>query len=38
MNHVLTAILSISFLFNICFAAEKVELKGQKDKESYSLF
>ena len=37
MNYVLTAILSISFLFNICFAAEKVELKDQKDRESYSL-
>ncbi len=37
MNYALTAILSISFLFNVCFAAEKVELKGQKDKESYSL-
>ena len=37
MNYALTAIFSISFLINICFAAEKVELKGQKDKESYSL-
>ena len=37
MNYVLTAILSIRFLFNICFAAEKVELKDQKDRESYSL-
>ena len=37
MNYALTAIFSISFLLNICFAAEKVELKGQKDKESYSL-
>jgi FKBP-type peptidyl-prolyl cis-trans isomerase FklB len=37
MKYVLTAILSISFLFNICFAAEEVELKDQKDKESYSL-
>ena len=37
MKYALTAILSISFLFNICFAAEKLELKDQKDKESYSL-
>ena len=37
MKYALTAILSISFLINICFAAEKVELKDQKDKESYSL-
>ena len=35
MKHVLAGILSIGFLFNICFAAEKLELKGQK--ESYSL-
>jgi len=37
MKVALTALLSISFLFNVCFAAEKVELKDQKDKESYSL-
>jgi FKBP-type peptidyl-prolyl cis-trans isomerase FklB len=37
MKYALTTILSISFFFNICFAAEKPELKDQKDKESYSL-
>ena len=37
MKYALTAILSLGFLFNICFAAEKLELKDQKDKESYSL-
>ena len=37
MKYVLGVILSISFLINICFAAEKLELKGQKDKESYGL-
>jgi len=37
MKVALTALLSISFLFNVCFAAEKLELKDQKDKESYSL-
>jgi FKBP-type peptidyl-prolyl cis-trans isomerase FklB len=37
MNYVLVAILSISFLFNICSAAEKVELEDQKNRESYSL-
>ena len=37
MKYVLVVILSISFLISICFAAEKLELKDQKDKESYSL-
>ena len=37
MKYVLTTILSIGFLFGICFADEKLELKDQKDKESYSL-
>jgi len=37
MKYLLTVILSIGFLFNICFAAEKIELKDQKEKESYSL-
>ena len=37
MKYALIATLGISFLFNICFAAEKLELKDQKDKESYSL-
>src|SRR4030042_4413960 len=38
MKYVLIiTILSIGFLFSICSAGEKVELKEQKDKESYSL-
>jgi len=37
MKYVLTTILIIAFLFTSCFAAEKPELKDQKDKESYSL-
>jgi len=37
MKYVIAAILSLGFLFNICFAGEKIELKDQKDKESYSL-
>jgi len=37
MKYILAFILSISLLFGICFAAEKPELKDQKDKESYSL-
>src|SRR4030065_2032010 len=37
MKHVLATILSISFLFSVCYADEKLELKDQKDKESYSL-
>ena len=37
MKYVLAVILSISFLFNFCLADEKLELKDQKDKESYSL-
>jgi FKBP-type peptidyl-prolyl cis-trans isomerase FklB len=37
MKYVLGVILSISFLTSISFSAEKVELKDQKDKESYSL-
>ena len=37
MKHVLTVILCIALLFGICSAAEKMELKGQKDRESYSL-
>jgi FKBP-type peptidyl-prolyl cis-trans isomerase FklB len=37
MKHLLTVILSIAFLFSICLAEEKLELKDQKDKESYSL-
>ncbi len=39
MKHVPAAMLSLGFLFTctFCFAAEKPELKDQKDKESYSL-
>jgi FKBP-type peptidyl-prolyl cis-trans isomerase FklB len=37
MKFTIIAFLSISFLFNICFAAERPELKDQKDKESYIL-
>lgn len=37
MKYVLVAILSIGFLFGTCFADEKIELKEQKDKDSYSL-
>lgn len=31
------SLLGILFLFNVCFAQEKSELKDQKDRESYSL-
>ena len=37
MKHILAAIISIGLLFGVCSAADKVELKSQKDKESYSL-
>jgi FKBP-type peptidyl-prolyl cis-trans isomerase FklB len=37
MKYLFITILSMVFLFSICFAAEKLELKDQKDKESYSL-
>jgi FKBP-type peptidyl-prolyl cis-trans isomerase FklB len=37
MKYVLTIILSIGFLFGICSAGEEIQLKDQKDKESYSL-
>jgi FKBP-type peptidyl-prolyl cis-trans isomerase FklB len=37
MKYVLATILSVGFFFNICYADEKLELKDQKDKESYSL-
>jgi FKBP-type peptidyl-prolyl cis-trans isomerase FklB len=37
MKHLVTAILSIALLFSVCHAQEKLELKHQKDKESYSL-
>jgi FKBP-type peptidyl-prolyl cis-trans isomerase FklB len=37
MKYVLIIILSIAFLFSVCHAQGKLELKDQKDKESYSL-
>ena len=37
MKHLIITILGIAFLFGICYADEKLELKDQKDKESYSL-
>jgi len=37
VKQILAAIVSISLLFGVCSAADKLELKGQKDKESYSL-
>jgi hypothetical protein len=37
MKYVLTIMLSVGFLFGICSAGEKIELKDQKDTESYSL-
>ena len=37
MKYILAIILSIGFLFGVCFAADQLELKDQKDKESYSL-
>lgn len=37
MKQILTAIIGISVLVSVCYGAEKVELKDQKDRESYSL-
>jgi FKBP-type peptidyl-prolyl cis-trans isomerase FklB len=37
MRSLLVTLLSIGFFFNICYAEEKLELKDQKDKESYSV-
>jgi FKBP-type peptidyl-prolyl cis-trans isomerase FklB len=37
MKYLLTTILSIAFLFSVGLAEEKLELKDQGDKESYSL-
>ena len=37
MKHLRVTILGIAFLFGVCYAEEKLELKDQKDKESYSL-
>jgi FKBP-type peptidyl-prolyl cis-trans isomerase FklB len=37
MKHIFAVILALGFLSTTCLAAEKVELKDQKAKESYSL-
>ena len=37
MKHVVVAILSVGFFCATCLAGEKVELKDQKEKESYAL-
>ena len=37
MKQILAAIVSIGFFVSVCYGADKVELKDQKDKESYSL-
>lgn len=37
MKYIFIILLSIGFCFNLSAAAEKLELKDQKDKESYSL-
>ena len=37
MKYVIATVFSTILLFGVCFAAEKGELKNQKDKESYSL-
>jgi FKBP-type peptidyl-prolyl cis-trans isomerase FklB len=37
MKYVFATILSVCLFFSICYGGEKLELKDQKDKESYSL-
>ena len=37
MKYILATVLSIGLLFSVCSAGEKLELKDQKAKESYSL-
>ena len=37
MKYVFATILSVCFFFSICYGDEKLQLKDQKDKESYSL-
>jgi FKBP-type peptidyl-prolyl cis-trans isomerase FklB len=37
MKHVLTVILGIAFLFSACHVEEKIEIKDQNDKTSYSV-
>lgn len=37
MKYAIATLISIVFVFSICSAQEKLQLKDQKDKESYSL-
>jgi FKBP-type peptidyl-prolyl cis-trans isomerase FklB len=37
MKYFLITLLSVAFLFSVCYADERLDLKDQKDKESYSL-
>jgi len=37
VKHIVAVIVSVGFLSGICSAADKLELKDQKDRESYSL-
>ena len=37
MKYAVVTVLTVGLLFRLCFAGEKIELKEQKDKESYSL-
>lgn len=37
MKYFLIIFISIGFLLSVCYAGEKLELKDQKDRESYSL-
>jgi len=37
VKRIVTAVVSVGLLFGVCSAADKLELKDQKDKESYSL-
>lgn len=37
MKYFLIIFVSIGFLLRVCYASEKLELKDQKDRESYSL-
>jgi FKBP-type peptidyl-prolyl cis-trans isomerase FklB len=37
VKHIVAALVIVGFLFGVCAAADKLELKDQKGKESYSL-
>jgi FKBP-type peptidyl-prolyl cis-trans isomerase FklB len=37
MKYVITSLLSVSLLLSVCSAGEKLELKDQRDKDSYSI-